>query len=88
MPNQPPQSTQRDNCHKAIVIHESAFRALKAMQMPLPDEPLQVRFDLKDIATAVFLEALNLPEIRERARMRALAVINQKLKLLNEESNR
>lgn len=72
--------------YKAILVSDEAFAAIKAIQLSSDDQKLPVRFDLKDIATAFVLEALNVPNIREKSRMRAFAVITQTLNQLEEKS--
>ena len=71
----PRPKAKRTNGHKAVVVSDEAFALLKSLQSAANDEPMQIRFDLKDVVSAFVLEAMEAPNIRERSRRRALAVI-------------
>lgn len=68
--------------HKAVLVSEHAFDILKSIQKVQPGASgdLPVIFDLKDIVSAVVLEASErLPDLRERARERAFVVMHDLL---------
>lgn len=63
--------------HKAVLVSEEAFEILKSIQRAQPGEPMALTFDLKDAVSAVILEAAtSIPNLRERARQRAFAVMH------------
>lgn len=73
---------QRTPGHKAVLVSEQAFDILKSIQkiQPGTDSDLPVIFDLKDIVSAVVLEAADrIPDLRERARQRAFVVMHDML---------
>jgi hypothetical protein len=65
-----------------VLVSEQAFDILKSIQkiQPGTDSDLPVIFDLKDIVSAVVLEAADrIPDLRERARQRAFVVMHDML---------
>lgn len=64
---------------KPVLISNEAFAALKSLQSWRSCQHLPVRFDLKDLATAFVLEAMEVPGLRERVFARALATVTAHL---------
>lgn len=65
--------------HKAVLVSDDAFLLLKQLQRREDGDALPLTFDLKEIATALVLEAEALPNLRDRVRQRALTVMNDML---------
>lgn len=74
--SEPLRTPARTPGHKAVLVSEAAFQLLKELQRQAPDDALPLTFDLKEVATALVLEAAALPNLRERVRRRALAVMH------------
>lgn len=67
--------------YKAVLVTDDAFRYLKSLQSWRTSEHLRVpvRFDLKDIVTALVEEASEIPEFQERVLRRALMNVSAML---------
>lgn len=72
-----PNGAKRIRGFKALLISEQAFALLKTLQLDAARGG-ERRIELRDFATALVLEALEIPDICDRTRRRALAVISEK----------
>lgn len=63
--------------HKAVLVSDEAFLILKSFQRHEAGDRIALSFDLKDIVTAIVIEATEtIPDLRERTRLRALTVMH------------
>ena len=72
--------------YKAVLVADEPYRALKQLQSHQSCGHLPVRFDLKDISTAVVEVALETPGLADRALQRALQNVAMKLNAAANES--
>lgn len=77
----PDPQTSRTPGYKAILVAEGPYQALKALQSYRSCGHLPVRFDLKDISSALVEVAFEIPGIQERVLQRALANVAMRLGL-------
>jgi hypothetical protein len=76
-----PPAPARTPGHKAILVADSAYAQLKALQSWRSSQlhGVPIRFDLKDIATAFVQEAMTDPDFPERVLQRALRNVTLQL---------
>ena len=75
----PLRSATRTPGYKAVLVADKPYSELKELQSHKSCGHLPVRFDLKDISTALVEVALETPGLKDRALQRALQNVAHKV---------